>query len=131
MHSYALVLPSGRTQTRRAHVGRMDTYPNRWRSAASLHGHSSNYLCHSESEDVDMQRGTVAQVEGEQSPPQGQVRSDDGCPTGLGNCKQAYSQRIVENVLSFVPETSRVAGLHMLNRLMGKEGEAENTRDGD
>lgn len=70
------------------------------------------------------------QVEGEQSPPQGQVRSDDDCPTALGDCKQAYSQHIVRNVLSFVPVTSRVAGLHMLNNLRrgGRRSRKRTTR---
>ena len=67
-HSDARVLPSGRTQARRAASEGKDTYPNRWGSAASLHGHFSSYLCRSECGGADTQRGMVAQVEGEQSP---------------------------------------------------------------
>ena len=69
MHSDALVLPSGRTQTRRVASEGMDTYPNRWGSAASLHDHSSSCLYRSGRGDADMQKEKVVQVEEEQSPP--------------------------------------------------------------
>ena len=55
----------------------------------------------------------AAPAEGEQLLPQVLDRTSDGCPMALTEGQNGFEMRSNEYSLSFVPVTSRVAGLHI------------------